>query len=232
MEKEKAIDKIKKLLRMKRGGTTSEVETALQLAQKIAAEHDIDINSIDPNDESKREPITHLETVGLSRMQIERKYAAMIIDRFFKVKAFGNKKYGATASWRVKTEWTITFVGTKTNIEIAKYVYNFLVKHFQREWNTKRGRLRNRQAFMYGMYQGLFIKLAKLEPIHKAGLILRGGEIEKYMNDNFGETQSTKITPQSNSDKAQAAGYIAGKNTEIRKAVNEGEVNKRLLLGN
>jgi hypothetical protein len=34
-----ALEKIKKLLRMKRGGTQAEIETALALAQQIAAKH-------------------------------------------------------------------------------------------------------------------------------------------------------------------------------------------------
>lgn len=196
---------------MKRGGSAAEIETALALAQKLANKHGIDIGSIDEN-EPAREPINHDTSIHLRRLQYECKYTALIVQRFFNVKAF-------------TTFEGITLVGTQTNIEIAKYVYTFLVRHFRHEWNNKERRLRNRQAFMYGMYAGIYQKLASLEPKHseKEGLILVGNklQIENYIKQYFGELDSESIVPDHNAATAQYMGYLAGKETNILPAVNE-----------
>jgi hypothetical protein len=55
-EQKAALDKIRKLLRMKRGGTAGEVENALRMAQELAAKHGIDLNTVDPDvDERERQ---------------------------------------------------------------------------------------------------------------------------------------------------------------------------------
>ncbi|MCL5031267.1 MAG: DUF2786 domain-containing protein [Bacteroidetes bacterium] len=117
MTDQKIIDRIKKLLRMKNGGTAAEVATALFLAQQLAGKHGIDINSIDEN-EPDREPITHGGLESLSRLQWECKYAALIVTGYFNVKAF----------YRKFIQVQIIFVGTKTDIEIARYIPSFLCR--------------------------------------------------------------------------------------------------------
>ncbi|MBI1936702.1 MAG: DUF2786 domain-containing protein [Ignavibacteriales bacterium] len=216
------IEKIKKLLRIKRGGTTAEIETALALAQKLAAKNNIDINSINENDERVKEPITHLSTDSLARLQMECRYSALIANRFFNVRTFVLRG----------VSHRIIFVGTKNDLEIARYVYNFLVRHFRNEWNNNRGKLRNRQSFMLGMYQGLFVKLIASEPVQekKEGIIHTGHRLEltKYIDENFGELNSSKIKPEKHARTAQLRGYVAGKNTNIRKGIKTN--NNALLL--
>jgi hypothetical protein len=81
---ETIIDKIKKLLRMKRGGTPAEIETALAMAQKLAAKHGIDINSVDPEEKLKSE-MGHTDGWIGSRAPYDVRYAAKIVERFFNV---------------------------------------------------------------------------------------------------------------------------------------------------
>jgi hypothetical protein len=153
VSRDEVIEKIKKLLRMKRGGTVAEVETALNLARELATKHGIDIEGVNPDEETQQRPIGHEEALTAARIQWECKYAGLIAENFFNVSVF-------TRRVRMK-RWPfigtgLTFVGTDWDRQIAIYVYKFLVGHFRREWNTKRGRCRNRRAFMYGMYVGLF----------------------------------------------------------------------------
>lgn len=213
---EQVLEKIKKLLRNK-GRTTEETETALFLAQKLAIKNGIDINSVNP-DEPTREPITHAKAAALSRIQCECKYSAMIINRFFNVRAFANSG--------------IVFVGTSTEIEIAKYVYNFLVKHFRREWKTKRGRLRNRQSFMWGMYRGLYYKLQLLEPKHieKEGIILTSHAvaIKNYVDEKFDRLGSMDMQPDKDSEAARRRGIASGLATNIRKGLETNHQTKLL----
>jgi len=219
MENAAVIEKIKKLLRMKRGGSVAEIETALELAHKLANKYNIDINSIDEN-ESAKESITHCNAVYLKRIQSECKYAALLAERFFHVRVF---IHGLG----------LTFVGTKTNIEIARYIHNFLINCFRREWKLKTKKLRNRKAFMYGMYAGLYYKLTLTEPkqSEKEGIILVGDklQIENYMKEIFGKFNQQSVKPDHISITAQIAGYVAGQNIDIRPAINTKESNHLLI---
>lgn len=214
MSDQKIIERIKKLLRMKNGGTAAEIETALFLAQQIAHKHGIDIKSINEN-ELEREPITHENINELSRIQLECKYAALILQEHFNVKVFVQKFFDLTK---------LVFIGTKTDIEIARYIYNFLVRHFRREWKLKKGRLRNRQAFLFGMFCGLNNKLNSLKPKieQQEGIILSGDKLRRndYMLKIFGETKSESVRPDRFANAAADAGYKAGKETNIRTGLN------------
>src|SRR6266571_1607867 len=83
-DKDKIIDKIRKLLRMQRGGTPGEVETALGLAAELARKHGIALDAVDP-DATPAQHITHLNTKTSARIQWECKYAALICNQFFNV---------------------------------------------------------------------------------------------------------------------------------------------------
>jgi hypothetical protein len=219
MDNNEVINKIKKLLRMKRGGTQNEIENALSLAQKLAARHNLNINSINENEPDK-EPITH-EDILSCRLQCECKYAALIIQQYFDVAPM--IRYGR-----------LTIIGTQTNIAIARYVYNFLIKHFRSEWKTKKGRLRNRQAFLYGMYRGLSFKLwsAQGQPVKDKSIIQIGNklELQDYMKKHFGETKESACKPDSNAKQAEHAGFIAGRNTNIRPGLTPNKETKFLEL--
>jgi hypothetical protein len=222
VEEEKILDKIKKLLRMKHGGTSAEIETALSLARKLAFKHGIDLSSINPDDESQLEPIKEFVSRGKSRLQFECKYSAMIVDNFFNVRCFIRKAW-----WEGSK---IVLVGTKSNIEIAWYVYGFLVEHFRHEWKTKRGRCRNRQAFMEGMYFGICRVLNRNE--REEGLILVGdrSRINKHMEEHYSDLKSDEIKPDRESDIAGRRGYESGLKTNIRKAVTASQPVKQLTV--
>src|SRR5579859_3232137 len=88
-DRDAIIDKIRKLLRMKRGGTSDEIATALRLAQELAEKHGIDLNAVNPDDESVREkPISYDDAVCGSRVSWESKYSSLVCDKFFKVRVF------------------------------------------------------------------------------------------------------------------------------------------------
>jgi hypothetical protein len=219
--KDSILDKIKKLLRMKRGGTPDEVATALRLAQDLAEKHGIDLNTVNPDDDNQQRerPISHTDAIHGARIQSECKYAALIADRFFNVSTFTNR--GAMP-------FRITFVGTDWDTQIAVYVYHFLVGHFRREWKTKRGRCRDRQSFMWGMYIGLSSKLRDRQPptAQQPGLIQVDRALQRrteYIGLHFGEMKSVAVTPDSNSTAARYRGWLAGQQTEIRSGIRTAE---------
>lgn len=146
MTKDEAIEKIKKLLRMQRGGTPGEVENALRLAQEIADKHSVDLNGVDPDAEAQR-PISHESIIHGARVQFECKYAALIVRAFFHVP-------------------------------------------------VDRG-LERRKA---------------------------------YVEEHFGKLDQASIEPNGDAEAAKWRGYLAGRQTEIRKGVNY-EAQQGLLIG-
>lgn len=209
------LEKLKKLLRMKRGGTPEEIATALRLAQKLAQDNGIDLSSVDPDAEPPR-PIGHESTHPKARLQWEEKYAAMICDRWFNVSAFIHEKAQGHC---------VTFVGTEVDRRIASYVHHFLVGHFRREWKTRHGRIRNRQAFMYGMYIGVNSKLRERQPNRIDGdplavaLLSQEKARDAYIAGMPGKSTAVEIRPDGKATASMNSGFEAGRKTEIRQGV-------------
>jgi hypothetical protein len=217
-EQQAALEKIKKLLRMKRGGTPDEIATALRLAQELAEKHGINLGSVNPDEDTQAEkPVGHGVPVEGSRIQWEAKYAALVCEKFFHVNAFTHH-----TAWR---KYRIVLVGTDWDREVAAYVFVFLTRHFRQCWRQAK-RVRNRQAFLWGMYLGLCQKLSESQakPVENA-LVLIGRAAkrrEQYIRDNFGETTSHSARPDSDAQAAKWAGWHEGQNTNIRPAVPGG----------
>jgi hypothetical protein len=218
------IEKIKKLLRMKRGGTPDEIATALRLAQELAEKHGIDLNAVNPDEENHERPIQHEDEILGCRVSWESKYAVLVCKQFFKVEVFQTVNEAAT-----KYVWR--FVGEEWDIQIAIYVYRFLCGHFRREWNTKRGRCRNRQAFLWGMYQGLCNKLWERQPkeVQEPGLIKIERALERrkqYIQQHWGDLLSSSVEPDDDAAMARWKGFQAGRATEIRSGVEGGSASQ------
>jgi hypothetical protein len=229
MNQDVVIDKIKKLLRMKRGGTTAEVETALALARELASKHGLDINTINPDEETQR--VTDQNAFIAARLQWECKYAMLVCERYFNVSALICRHSGPG----YYSSMAIKFIGTHWDIQIAKYVFTFLKGHFRREWNTRRGRCRNRQAFMFGMFRGLCSKLAAQQQKGEVGQfgILRLDQaktlLTSYITNFFGETEQQSGIPNGDAKKAQYQGFLAGRATEIRNGVGVSTPSRKLM---
>lgn len=234
------IDKIKKLLRMKRGGTPEEVATAVSLAQQIAQKHNIDLGSINPDDEQSASTITHEADVLKSRLPLEAKLAAAILVNFFNVgMVTQHKTTGLTRQWRLQKAWVVNFVGSKIDIEVGRYVFVFLQRHFRHSWAHRQNRkLRNRAAFMHGMFLGLAAKLEKEKEVNQptgTGLIWLERAVERRNSYIAKLWPNAKDKPlnEDDSDAAAAryAGVVAGQKTEIRKAVPESEGPRQISSG-
>jgi hypothetical protein len=228
-EREKIIDKIKKLLRMKRGGTPDEIATALRLAQELAEKHGIDLDGVNSEEEHHERPITHEdETLGI-RVSWESRYSSLVADQFFKVNVFKTVNDS-------RTKYVFRFVGEEWDIQIAIYVYRFLCGHFRREWKMRRGRCRNRQAFLWGMYLGICSKLSERQPKkpQQPGIVQLDRHLVRrtqYIGEHFGKLTTTSVEPDTDSDAAKLRGWQAGRQTEIHSGVNNKTADEVLNFG-
>jgi hypothetical protein len=231
------IEKIKKLLRMKRGGTPGEIENALAMAAELARKHGIDLNSVNPDDESKSETITHFEEVLKLRLPLEAKFAAAILVNFFNVQIChmhgGTHREGYI---KYKFNHSMIFIGTDWDIQVARYVFVFLQRHFRYSWNHRQNkRLKNREAFLHGMFLGLATKLeeAKKKEVGVGLMVLdRAVQLRNdYLAKLLPNAKDKKLeSDDSDAWAAKHAGIIAGRNTEIRSGLNKADEPKRAAL--
>lgn len=230
MTRDDAIAKIRKLLNRK-GRTEAESDTAQMLAAALAEKHSIDIAELDRLDQAAASQITH-KTVGeWLHVPPEADYAATICNRFFEVNSI------TRAGWTEE----LVFVGTSHHIEIARYVFEFLIGEFRRAWNRRHNkRLKKRKQFMEGCFIALFSKLLeRFEKPAKAQLEL-GLEVswkakrQAYIADNFGSLKSVPVCSKDRNGVALRHGYRAGEEIEIRPGVN-GSTDKnhdQIMMGN
>ena len=218
------IEKIKKLLRMKRGGTAGEIENALAMAAELARKHGIDLDAVDP-EAPEAKPISHLDAVTAARLQDECKYAALVCQNFFNVTALITDCPVVSSKRRVR-DFKIIFIGTASDQAIALYIFGFLVGHFRRAWNGRANkRIKQRSAFLNYMYRGLCQKLdeQRAKEVGGVGLIRLDQQVARrddYMKNNFGETKTQDMKCDSDAKAAQYAGFIAGRKTEIRSGLD------------
>jgi hypothetical protein len=219
------LEKIKKLLRMQRGGTPDEIATALRLAQELAQKHGIDLASVDPNEQTDSVPIGHVEQVLTSRLPAEAKFAAAILVNFFKVQIVIAQKYNVRTFSRV---YVLNLVGTNWDCQVAQYVFIFLQRAFRSAWtNRQNRRLKNRYAFLNGMFLGLATKLERERTIPEGkGLIVleRGLQLRKDYVAKHWPNSKDKPLDEDDSDAfaSRVAGIMAGKQTEIRSSLKGG----------
>ena len=226
MNQDLIIEKIKKLLRMKRGGTAGEIENALAMAAELARKHGIDVATV--NEDESTQTIRHAEEALNSRLPLEAKYALAILVNFFNMNVVIRQQRHPRRPW--DRQYVAVFIGTDWDREVARYVFIFLQKHFRSAWAARENRrLKNRHAFLDGMFLGLAAKLEMERNANRTdetGLILIGrGKVarENYVKQHWPNSIPTKLEKDdSGADAAKWAGVQAGQKTNIRRAVDSG----------
>jgi hypothetical protein len=225
MNQDEVIEKIKKLLRMKRGGTAGEIENALAMAAELARKHGINLGSVDPDE--VKQTIRHESDALKSKLTLEAKYAAGILVNFFNVNVLVSQR-AFIKGFQVKRQYVVNFVGTEWDIEVARYVFIFLQKHFRCSWARRENRrLKNCMAFLEGMYLGLGYKLSQEREtnVDEAGLVLVGKADmlrREYLDKTWPNSKATNVDhDDSGWTASKMAGIQAGKNTNIRKAMDK-----------
>lgn len=215
------VEKIKKLLRLARSSNPHEAQLAMERAMQLAREHEIAIEGLNPDDAAREKTVTHRDSEEHVRISYDKEYAVRICCRFFHVEAVWVKIIIRRDGWpQLGTK--ITFVGRRSDLEIALYVYHFLQHNFSFCWRKHRGRFRNRRAFVDGMFHGIYSRLREAEPPRDTkGTELVVRELETYIAAIMGETTKGEYTePDHNAHAARNAGWMAGRETSIRTPLN------------
>ncbi len=216
-----AIEKIKKLLRLARSSNPHEAKLALARAMALATEHDVEIEGLNPDECAQEKRLTHEETEPAARMSYDARYAWSICRSHFNVTTVEMNCIRLVDGWPRRAV-KLAVVGTPAAIVIARYVHAFLVQHFAFCWRRHRGRLRNRQAFVHGMFIGIVVQLNCERPSAKGTeLVVR--DRQDYIARHIGKTTCMPMgRPDHEAHAAARAGYSQGLNTRIRQPLAKG----------
>jgi hypothetical protein len=172
------IAKIQKILSRKEetGATEAETQTALNLAQRLMAAHNLTMAEVEATKGEATEDWTEADVWTGQRSGIEETTAANICERFFFVKTYLQCKGGEWKGHRMSNTWTRRFFGKPVNVESATFVYNQLTDSFEHLWteyrianHAERG---DRRSYIAGVGSGFTAKLRAerqvLETEHEA----------------------------------------------------------------
>lgn len=151
------VEKIRKCLALATSNNEHEAQLAMTKAQKIAAEHNVDIALIQIFDKTiKQAPIEKKEGISLgNRKSITQHFVSWILQDHFGVKVIYS---GSRAMGR-----QLILIGTKDNIAMAEYVQVFLNEKFMSLWRDYFKKtncpLNHRNSYLMGLHRGLDAKL-------------------------------------------------------------------------
>jgi hypothetical protein len=203
------IDKIKKLLRLSKDGaaTAEEAAAALAKAMQLAAQAGVSLADIPADSDSG---ILGHQTID-SQAGPAHLLASGLVKKHFGVDTLFDSRGGKKR---------IHFIGLPEQIDLASYVYTYLVRTMRSAWRKRANRrLRDREAFL----KGFACAINRLMPaaFHRPGLILSA---EKYVQDVLiGTDPNVKLSslkgPEAKSDKSFHHGFEAGDKAGIRNAI-------------
>lgn len=156
MSENDIITKLQKLLRLSESANEHESALALARAQELAIRHGVELASVkawsDERDNVDTSPIGRQARTHHKRSMAHR-YIGWIVRGHF----------GVDLVYSGRTVW---FIGSKSDIDFARYVWDFLELEFRRLFNQycEHERLpsndrRARASYYYGLYSGLNEKL-------------------------------------------------------------------------
>lgn len=211
-----------------------ESQSAFILAQKLMMKHNIEMNQVESESETK-EVSNDSVTVYKTLLWWERSLATIISENF-RVKWYYEGKY---VNNRRKNR--ITFLGFKHDIELAKEMYilaydvlvhcakEFVENFYQENAHLNRSRATTfdiKNSYMRGFLEGMGEKFEEqvAEMKQEYGLVvLMPVEVKEAYNDMFGDKKGMSYTrPKLSSVKAYTAGFNSGKNVDYTKSTLDG----------
>ena len=245
---EQVIEKIKKLMRLAENNSSEfEAEKALLHARSLALENDLDISSLNIWDKVQtQEKIKREDIVMGKRKPIAMKFISWLIQNHFNCKII----YSGCRESAQK----VVLIGKATDVEIAKYVIDFLNGEMLRRWQeyyrNNEVRLEERSSWFYGCYKGLDAKLSEsankfttsyfdkvkqekgdlavTQAQESYGLMRVNDKerIAKEVTRHFPKLQHTKTRlTGKHSENSMNAGFETGKQININRAIGSGGKN-------
>lgn len=223
----KIAEKIKKLLALANSSNQHEAETASRMANTLLVKHNLTMQGVEASTaDYERDTLP-----GGGRATVEEKFILPLLTAHFFVKIVKSRRTGATVHH---------ILGRSENVEVAKYVFDFLNSSFRQLWlNYKQATncgTASKQSFYLGLYGGLNTQLsnARKNVESETGLVVVEDDpaLARFMQAAFNNLKHEKRGKVKLRDReAQNAGHEAGKNLKIRRGLDSAGQNSGRLLG-
>jgi Protein of unknown function (DUF2786) len=237
------IERVRKILAKTEASGCSEAEAALafQKASRILAEHNLDMSDVEAKDEGSQS-WTEDDIYETGRWTLEDNLAHGIVSRYFFVEGFFAGKWANGKHRKV-----LRFFGQPHNVATARWAFSALQEAFDRlfnEWRQRTGGpASDRRMFIAGVASGFDEKmrderkameierdlvqgksngstaLAVVSISEQTRLAYRAAHASFFHKDGKQKGSKIKFDAVTGSNSALAAGYQAGRNLELNRAI-------------
>ncbi|MGK5090765.1 DUF2786 domain-containing protein [Deltaproteobacteria bacterium TL4] len=230
-KREKIIRQIQQLLKFEGKSTEAETQAAMAKVEELLVKYQLDMQEIQGLSESLEDRFTEGRS-SKAPVNWTRKfnYILNILQSYFFVKIVKSNEYQEeNDEYRGK----IRFFGRKTNTEIAKYVYEFLDREFERLWKQFYQRTgatrRYRNDYLLGLYIGLdaILRESKKKTEEKYALVVidESSELNQFVKEQLPNLASRASSRDFyRSEAVLGAGIQAGRSIRIHQGLQDAEL--------
>jgi hypothetical protein len=229
MTEGEVIEKVKKLLALSRSPNEHEAKLAAERAHELMLRHNLSLQKLERKgpegieDGTIRKQWRDTEDKFLFPILIEHFFVRIVLDRI-------------QATESRPSELVVHMVGTKSNVEVAQYVYEFLKTTFRalgKDYNarTQAGE-RARQSYYAGLEAGIQKQLrARKQAVQQEmGLmVVENPNIQRYLDHVFGQLRRSNSTVPLRDHRAQRQGYLDGQKVSINPGVGASDAGQARL---
>jgi len=220
----RVVATVARLLALAESSNVHEAEAAMAAAQRLMLKHNIEHTS-------QAYAFRQLGKPTGRTTEAER-ILAMILGKHFFVEVIWVPVYRALEGKRASV---LEICGSRENLAMAEYVYEFLMRTAERLWSdrenlTKTGR-NERQRYLSGVMSGFAEKLDRQARAHeKSGLVwIRDADLERYYRKRHPHVRHVRYAGQLRTS-AYADGKEAGRKIILHKPVGGSATARGRLL--
>jgi hypothetical protein len=233
--KEKVVSKIQRLFALGESNFQAEAKVAVQKAYELMAKHNID--SIHNTDRKfVFRPVG--EMYGNIPYYV-RILGSLVADNYF-VRAIFKQVYNVVTK---QYQTYLEIYGEPHNVDVAEYVYHFLLHEGEREWKAfyartaKAERKRfSKNAFLEGFYSGFRLALKEergqvmtaLDPYNTLPIGINDPLLEKKFSQTYPNSRTQKRSS-GTTKMGRSAGAEKGKQVKVRQGVSQNKGSKLFL---
>ena len=230
---DKMLIRIQKLLALAKSRNRHEAEAAMMKAHSLIAKYNIDLLAIEEN---RRFISMFLGEPALRHFR-DAYHLANLIQEFYFVQGIWVPVYVADKG---KMGRVLEISGTRQNLAMASYVYNFMKRFIKTQWqayNSENGLNHHRKTdFAVGIIEGFREKLttqkqSQKRPGRKFDLMTVSDPLlKKYMIRKYPYTRSFQRTASNQDEAVHNDGRKVGKKLIIHKGIVEKKTGKKRLI--
>lgn len=228
MNKQQITDKIQKLLALANSSNEHEAQAAAKMAQQLLTKYNLTMTEVQ---KEEIDYTSELVETDRQRQNPAWKYVQSIVREFFFVEIVQSKRSGVGiigGDLRFKSFHIYMVFGKSHNVEIAKFVIEFLMRSFQDLFDDYRKRtgagLSSRNSYYLGLFKGLHeqLKAIRKDVETETGLVVvEDVGLQDFVKDSLsGKIKSVPSKHVINTDsKALNEGYEKGKTMSIARGL-------------